>query len=54
MIKIPLDPVHPERTCWGCDKYCPANDLRAAATAQFERCIPASSSAAIGSNGRTH
>lgn len=22
-----LNPKHPERTCWGCDKYCPANDL---------------------------
>jgi hypothetical protein len=20
-------PVHPERICWGCDRYCPANDL---------------------------
>lgn len=20
-------PVHPERICWGCDKYCPADDL---------------------------
>ena len=25
--RIPLRPAHPERTCWGCDKYCPANDL---------------------------
>jgi hypothetical protein len=23
----PLHPAHPERTCWGCDKYCPAHDL---------------------------
>jgi hypothetical protein len=23
-----LRPGHPERTCWGCDLYCPANDLR--------------------------
>jgi hypothetical protein len=23
-----LHPVHPERICWGCDKYCPADDLR--------------------------
>jgi hypothetical protein len=22
-----IDPAHPERTCWGCDKYCPAADL---------------------------
>jgi hypothetical protein len=20
-------PVHPERICWGCPKYCPADDL---------------------------
>ena len=20
-------PAHPERICWGCDKYCPADDL---------------------------
>jgi hypothetical protein len=23
-----LNPNHPERVCWGCDKYCPAKDLR--------------------------
>lgn len=23
----PLHPRHPERICWGCDKYCPADDL---------------------------
>lgn len=22
-----LHPKHPERICWGCDRYCPANDL---------------------------
>ena len=22
-----LRPSHPERVCWGCDKYCPADDL---------------------------
>jgi len=22
-----IDPVHPERVCWGCDRYCPARDL---------------------------
>jgi hypothetical protein len=22
-----LHPPHPERVCWGCDKYCPADDL---------------------------
>lgn len=26
--KIPLHPKHPERICWGCDKYCSADDLR--------------------------
>lgn len=26
--KIPLHPKHPERTCWGCDKYCSTDDLR--------------------------
>lgn len=25
--KLPLHPGHPERVCWGCDKYCPADDL---------------------------
>ncbi len=28
MAKIPLHPKHPERICWGCDLYCPADDLR--------------------------
>jgi len=27
MAKVPLHPRNPERTCWGCDKYCPADDL---------------------------
>lgn len=22
-----LQPAHPERICWGCDKHCPADDL---------------------------
>jgi hypothetical protein len=26
--KIPLNPKHPGRICWGCDKYCSADDLR--------------------------
>jgi hypothetical protein len=26
--KIALYPKHPERVCWGCDKYCSASDLR--------------------------
>ncbi|MCY1437664.1 hypothetical protein D3C76_935140 [compost metagenome] len=25
--KFPLQPKHPERICWGCDRYCPANSL---------------------------
>jgi hypothetical protein len=25
--KIPLHPTNPERICWGCDKYCPADSL---------------------------
>jgi DUF3079 family protein len=28
VLKIPLHPVHPDSVCWGCDKYCPAEDLR--------------------------
>ena len=27
MAAPPLHPRHPERTCWGCDRYCPAGDL---------------------------
>lgn len=27
MAAIPLHPKFPERICWGCDKYCPADDL---------------------------
>lgn len=23
-----LRPKHPERICWGCDRYCRADDLR--------------------------
>lgn len=23
-----LRPKHPERICWGCDRYCPAGELR--------------------------
>ena len=26
-IRLPLNPRRPERVCWGCDKYCPADDL---------------------------
>lgn len=25
--KFPIHPSHPERICWGCDRYCPADDL---------------------------
>jgi hypothetical protein len=28
MKNFPIHPTHPERICWGCDKYCPADDLR--------------------------
>lgn len=24
---FPLAPRHPERLCWGCDRYCAAQDL---------------------------
>jgi hypothetical protein len=27
MAKVALNPRHPERICWGCDLYCPADDL---------------------------
>ena len=27
-FKIALNPKHPERLCWGCEKLCAANDLR--------------------------
>ncbi|MEO7107269.1 MAG: DUF3079 domain-containing protein [Rhodoferax sp.] len=26
--KFPIAPPHPERVCWGCDKFCSANDMR--------------------------
>jgi hypothetical protein len=26
--RFPLHPKHPERVCWGCDKYCSAKDLQ--------------------------
>lgn len=25
--RFPVRPAHPERNCWGCDKYCPSNDM---------------------------
>jgi hypothetical protein len=27
MAKVPLNPAHPERICWGCEQYCRADDL---------------------------
>ena len=24
---FPIHPAHPERVCWGCDKYCPADSM---------------------------
>ena len=27
MAKAPLRPAHPERICWGCDKFCRDDDL---------------------------
>jgi hypothetical protein len=27
MARISLKPTNPDRICWGCDKYCPADDL---------------------------
>ena len=25
--KFPIHPSHPERICWGCDKYCASEEL---------------------------
>jgi Protein of unknown function (DUF3079) len=25
--KFPVNPARPDRTCWGCDRYCPATDM---------------------------
>ncbi|SFE04904.1 DUF3079 domain-containing protein [Paracidovorax konjaci] len=25
--KFPDHPAHPERICWGCDRYCPAGSM---------------------------
>jgi len=25
--KFPIHPKNPDRVCWGCDKYCPADSL---------------------------
>ncbi|MBK0392582.1 DUF3079 domain-containing protein [Ramlibacter algicola] len=24
---FPIRPAHPERTCWGCDRYCAADQM---------------------------
>jgi hypothetical protein len=26
--KFPIHPGHPERICWGCEHFCPADDMR--------------------------
>ena len=26
-VRVPLKPTHPDRICWACEKYCPADDL---------------------------
>jgi hypothetical protein len=26
--RFPIMPAHPERVCWGCDKFCAAYDMR--------------------------
>jgi hypothetical protein len=31
-VKIfPIKPAHPERLCWGCNRYCPADAMMCAA-----------------------
>jgi hypothetical protein len=25
--RFPILPANPERTCWGCDRYCSADDM---------------------------
>jgi hypothetical protein len=25
--RLPLHPGHPERVCWGCEKFCAAGDM---------------------------
>jgi hypothetical protein len=27
-MNFPIHPSHPERICWGCDKFCAADDMR--------------------------
>jgi len=26
--KFPIHPTHPERICWGCDKYCSTESMK--------------------------
>jgi hypothetical protein len=26
--RFPIKPTHPERICWGCDKYCPVDRMQ--------------------------
>jgi hypothetical protein len=26
--KFPIHPANPERLCWGCDDYCPADSMK--------------------------
>ncbi len=26
--RFPVRPGHPERICWGCERFCPADDMR--------------------------
>ncbi|NLD09900.1 MAG: DUF3079 domain-containing protein [Xanthomonadaceae bacterium] len=26
-MRFPLKPKHPERVCWGCEKYCPTGRM---------------------------
>jgi len=28
VARLPLTPKNPDRVCWGCDKFCPADDMR--------------------------
>lgn len=28
MVRPPLFPKNPDRVCWGCDTFCPADDMR--------------------------
>ena len=28
MRKFPIKPAHPERICWGCDRYCPVDAMQ--------------------------